>query len=144
MERLVERVFEVESSPAETWSVLIDARTWPRWAAHLRRVDLQPEGTVTASTSAVLTLSNRTKARVTVTEFEDGRRFRWDGSFLWLRLAYDHVCEPSDSGGATVSFIVDAAGWGVNSIGRVFARIYDGNLDTAIPSLQALLRSRPK
>lgn len=138
MRQLLERSFPVEASPETSWATLIDARTWPNWAHHMSRVDLTPPGTVDPGTSAVLVLTNRTKARVAVTAFEPGRRFRWEGRFLWLELGYDHAIEPAD-GGSTITFTVDGDGVGITSLGRLFARIYARNLDRAIPQLQAQL-----
>jgi len=138
MNQLLTRSFIVTASPDVTWSTLTDAQTWPTWARHIRRIELTPAGAVDATTSAVIVLANRTKARVSVSAFEPGRRFRWDGRFLWLGLGYDHVVEPAD-GGSRVTFVVEGAGAGVGSIGRLFARIYARNLDRAIPNLQAQL-----
>jgi hypothetical protein len=76
-----------------------------------------------------------------VTEFQDGRRFRWEGAFLWLGLGYDHLVTTDDTGRVRLTFTVDAAGLGVKLIGPLFAGIYARNLDRAIPRLQALLRS---
>jgi hypothetical protein len=86
-------------------------------------------------------LTNRTRASVRVTEFQDGRRFRWEGSFLWLGLGYDHLVTTDANGRVSVTFTVDGAGAGVNTIGPLFASIYARQLDRAIPRLQALLRS---
>jgi hypothetical protein len=92
-------------------------------------------------------LRNRTKASVHVSEFEDGRRFRWEGSFLWMGLGYDHLVTTDEAGRVGITFIVEGAGVGVDTIGPLFASIYARNLDRAIPRLQALLgssdRARP-
>ena len=138
MRRLLERSFVVEATPAASWATMIDAQTWPRWARHISRVELTPPGVVDADTSAVLVLTNRTKACVAVTAFEPGRRFRWEGQFLWLGLGYDHTIEPTDDG-TRITFTVDGDGPGVASLGRLFARVYARNLDRAIPELQAQL-----
>jgi hypothetical protein len=93
-------------------------------------------------------LTNRTRATVRVTEFQDGRRFRWEGSFLWLGLGYDHLVTTDETGRVHITFTVEGAGVGVDTIGRLFARVYARSLDRAIPRLQAVLRSpdpaRPK
>ncbi len=51
-------------------------------------------------------------------------------------------------GRVSITFTVEGAGIGVDTIGRLFASIYARNLDRAIPRLQALLRApgraRPK
>jgi hypothetical protein len=78
---------------------------------------------------------------VRVTESQDGRRFRWEGSFPWMGLGYDHLVTTNDTGLVSITFTVEGAGVGVNTIGHLFASIYARNLDRAIPRLQALLRS---
>lgn len=82
MRQMLSRSFEVQAPPDASWTTLIDAEAWPSWARHLSRVDLTPPGTVDLDTSAVLVLTNRTKARVVVTDFRPGRRFRWEGRFM--------------------------------------------------------------
>ena len=141
MKRLLERTFAVEATAERAWAELVAAEQWPRWARHLASVQVTPLGPVGPGSSATLRLKNRTKASVRVTEFEDGRRFRWEGSFLWMRLGYDHVVTTDDTGRVSITFTVEGAGLGVNTIGPLFARIYARNLDRAIPRLQALLRS---
>jgi hypothetical protein len=148
MKRLLERTFPVEATSERTWTELVAAEQWPRWARHLRSVQVTPPGPVGAGSRAMLTLTNRTRATVRVTEFQDGRRFRWEGSFLWLGLGYDHLVTTDETGRVRITFTVDAAGVGVDTIGPLFARVYARNLDRAIPRLQAVLRSpdpaRPK
>jgi hypothetical protein len=148
MKRLLERTFAVEAATDRAWAELVAAEQWPRWARHLGSVQVTPPGPVGPGSSATLKLKNRTKASVHVTEFEDGRRFRWEGSFLWMTLGYDHLVTTDDTGRVSITFTVEGAGVGVNPIGPLFARIYARDLDRAIPRLQALLRSsnraRPK
>lgn len=148
MKRLLERTFVVEAAAERAWAELLAAERWPRWAQHLRSVQVTPPGPVRPGSSATLKLTNHTRAIVRVTEFQDGRRFRWEGSFLWLGLGYDHLITTDEMGRVTITFTVDAAGLGVNTVGPLFAGIYARNLDRAIPRLQALLQSpdpaRPK
>ena len=141
MKRLLERTFGVEAAAERAWAELVAAEQWPKWAQHLRSVQVTPPGPVGPTSSATLRLKNRTKASVRVTEFEDGRRFRWEGSFLWMGLGYDHLVTTDEVGRVSLTFTVDAAGLGVNMIGPLFAGIYARQLDRAIPRLQALLRS---
>jgi uncharacterized membrane protein len=141
MKRLLERTFVVEAAAERAWAELLAAEQWPRWAQHLRSVQVTPPGPVGPGSSATLRLKNRTKASVRVTEFDDGRRFRWEGSFLWMDLGYDHVVTTDDTGRVSITFTVEGAGAGVNTIGRLFASIYARQLDRAIPRLQALLRA---
>jgi hypothetical protein len=141
MKRLLERTFVVEAAAERAWAELVAAEQWPRWARHLRSVQVTPPGPVAPGSSATLKLTNRTTATVRVTEFQDGQRFRWEGSFLWLGLGYDHLVTTDETGRVTITLTVDAAGPGVKALGPLFAAIYARNLDRAIPRLQALLRS---
>jgi Polyketide cyclase / dehydrase and lipid transport len=147
MQRLLERTFAVEATAERAWAELVAAEQWPRWARHLAGVQVDPPGPVGPGSSATLKLTNHTRATVRVTEFQDGRRFRWEGSFLWLGLGYDHLVTTDETGQVHITFTVDAAGLGV-TIGPLFASIYARSLDRAVPRLQALLRSpdpaRPK
>lgn len=141
MKRLLERTFAVEAPTEQAWAELLAAEQWPRWAPHLASVQVTPPGAVGRGSRATLRLKNRTKARVRVTKFEDRRRFRWEGSFLWLGLGYDHLVTTDDTGRVTITFTVEGAGLGVDTLGRLFASIYARQLDRAIPRLQALLRA---
>lgn len=148
MKRLLQRSFPVEAAAEQAWAELMAAEQWPRWAPHLGSVQVSPPGPVGPGSSATLRLRNRARARVRVTEFQDGRRFRWEGSFLWLELGYDHLVTTDDTGRVSITFTVDGDGVGVSTIGRLFAGVYARQLDRAIPRLQALLRApdraRPK
>lgn len=121
MRRLLERTFDIGASADRAWAELVAAEQWPRWARHLASVQVTPPGPVGPASSATLKLTNHTKATMRVTEFEDGRRFRWEGSFLWLGLGYDHLVTTDDTDQAQITFTVEGAGVGVNSIGRLFA-----------------------
>jgi hypothetical protein len=140
MRRLLERTFAVQATADRAWAELVAAERWPRWARHLRSVEVTPAGPVRSGSSATLKLSNRTRVTMRVTQFQD-RRFRWEGAFLWLRLGYDHVVATDAAGRVSITFIVEGGGVGVDSIGRLFAMVYARNLDRAIPRLQALLQS---
>jgi hypothetical protein len=143
MKRLLQRTFAVEAAAERAWAELVAAERWPRWARHLASVQVTPPGPVGPGSCATLRLTNRTRAKVRVTEFQDGRRFRWEGWFLWLALGYDHLVTTDDTGRVRITFTVDGAGVGVGTIGRLFASIYARSLDRAIPRLQALLRPDP-
>jgi hypothetical protein len=141
MKRLLERTFGVEAAAERAWAELVAAEQWPKWAHHLHSVQVTPPGPVGPASSATLKLTNHTRATVRVTEFQDGRRFRWEGPFLWMGLGYDHLVTTDDTGRVSITFTVDAAGLGVDMIGPLFAGIYARSLDRAIPRLQVLLRS---
>ena len=103
MKRLLQRTFAVEAAAERAWAELVAAEQWPRWARHLRSVQVTPPGPVGPASSATLKLTNHTTATVRVTKFQDGRRFRWEGSFLWLGLGYDHLVSTDDTGQVSVT-----------------------------------------
>jgi hypothetical protein len=85
MKRLLERTFVVEAAAERAWAELLAAERWPRWAQHLRSVQVTPPGPVGPASSATLKLTNHTRATVRVTEFEDERRFRGRAHFCgWV------------------------------------------------------------
>jgi hypothetical protein len=87
----------------------------------------------------VVRLANGVRSRFVVTSFAAGERWLWTGKFLWLRIDYDHVLEATAADRTRVTFDVDVSGFGVGTLGRLFARIYGKNLDAAIPRLVAEL-----
>src|SRR5439155_11250602 len=135
MRVLVHREFEVDRPRSEVWGRLARPASWPSWARHIKSVDVEPSGLLTASSSGLVRLRNGVRSRFVVTTFADGERWLWAGKFLWLRVEYDHVLEAVTPDRTRVTFDVAAGGLGVGSIGRLFAWIYGGNLDKAIPNL---------
>ena len=135
MRELLRRSFRVDAPPAVVWDRLTDLPSWPEWARHIRRVD--SAGPPTMGAPARLRLKNGTAARVTTTRLEPGRSFYWEGKLAWMDLGYDHVVE-SDGSGSKVTFVLEGGGFGVGSLGRVFAAIYARNLDRAIERFRDL------
>ena len=137
MRVLVHRQFEVARSMSVVWSNLARPAAWPSWAKHIKSVDIEPPGLLTASSSGVVRLRNGVRSRFDVVTFSEGQRWMWAGKFLWLRIEYDHVLEAVTPDRTRVTFDVAGGGFGAGSIGRLFAWIYAGNLDKAIPNLVA-------
>jgi hypothetical protein len=137
------RTFRVRADAAATWARLADVGSWPEWARHIRSVSLEPPGPLGPKSRGSLRLTNGVRSTFEVTEFEAGRRWRWVGPFLWLRIDYDHVVAAEPSGGSRVEFVVEASGALSSSLGRLFAWVYARNLDRAIPLLQASLGGDP-
>lgn len=50
-------------------------------------------------------------------------------------LYYDHQFEEVDTEHTKLTWVVEAEGFGVSIFGRLFAAIYNGNLNRAIPNL---------
>ena len=90
MRVLVHREFEVDRPRSEVWSRLARPASWASWAKHIKSVDVEPPGLLTASSSGVVRLRNGVRSRFVVTTFADGERWLWAGKFLWLRVDYDH------------------------------------------------------
>ena len=65
--RLPQRAFVVEAAAERAWAELVVAEQWPRWARHLRSVQVSPPGPVGPGSSATLKLTNHTRATVTFT-----------------------------------------------------------------------------
>jgi len=134
---LIRREFEVNVPLEQAWKHLARVESWPRWAKHIRSVELTPSGEVTAQTSGVFHLSSGLRAKFTMTAFEPAKRWKWTGDFLWLTIDYDHEFQALDAAHTRMIWSVSCAGFGAPVFGRVFAAIYNRNLDRAIPNLIA-------
>jgi hypothetical protein len=75
------------------------------------------------------------KSEFTMTEFNPYHNWKWVGPFLWLTLGYDHIFAPLDPRRTKLIWIIEAKGFGVSVLGRLFRKIYNRNLDKAIPLL---------
>ncbi len=135
MKTLIRREFIVPASADRAWRHLARVEQWPTWAAHIRRIELQPAGELGAGSTGVIHLSNGVCSAFTMTEFNPPHNWKWAGPFLWLKVHYDHVFEPAGPDAARLTWIVEAEGFGVSLLGPLFAFIYNRNLDRAIPRL---------
>lgn len=144
MRTLLTRTFEVEAAPAAAWAHLERVERWTSWAKHIRSATLEPPGPLTPTSRGTFKLSNGIKTSFSMTDLVPGRRWRWAGTFLWLRVGYDHLLEAAPGGGTRVTFVVEGEGLGLGSLGRLFARVYAKNLDVAIPNLVEELRARAR
>ena len=79
------------------------------------------------------------KAVFQMTEFNLHRNWKWVGTFLWMIVEYDHRFEAIDQRQTKIIFVVNGKGFGVSTLGRLFALIYNRNLNAAIPNLIAEL-----
>ena len=80
-------------------------------------------------------LSNGIKSAFTMTEFNPHRNWKWVGGFLWLTVHYDHRFEALTPVRTRLTWSVEAKGFGVSVFGKLFAKIYNKNLNRAIPLL---------
>lgn len=141
MVRLIRRVFTVNADLTHAWDHLAKVEDWTTWAGHIKRVTMEPPGALTPTSRGTLQLTNGVKSRFEMTDFVQHRHWKWSGPFLWLRVDYDHQFEQEAPGRTRLTWTVDAEGWGVSVFGRLFALIYNRNLNKAIPRLVQELES---
>jgi hypothetical protein len=137
LKTVINRQFIVNGSLSSAFDHISKVEAWPSWAKHIRRVELQPTGPVTAETQATLHLTNGLKTYMQMTGFDPPHSWEWTGKFLWLTISYDHRFQAVSEQQTQINFMVSAEGLGTNTIGRLFAAAYNGNLDTPIPNLIA-------
>ena len=131
----IRREFVVEVPQEAAWRYLGQIERWPSWAKHIKRVEVEPVGELGPKSKGVIHLTNGVKSEFTMTEFNPYRNWKWVGLLFWLKIYYDHVFAPLDPRRTKLIWIVEAKGFGVSVLGRLFAKIYNRNLDKAIPLL---------
>jgi hypothetical protein len=135
MIRLLRREFDVPVSLTNAWHFLARVQEWPRWAAHIRHLDVVPAGELGPASSGRIYLANGIRSAFRMREFQPGKNWEWVGPFLWLTVHYDHQFEAVSQNRTRLTWLVDAEGLGASIFGRVFAKVYSRNLDKAIPVL---------
>ena len=142
MIELVARSFVVDVPVQAAWDHLAQVERWTSWAKHIKRVTLEPEGPLQATSAGVFRLAGGARSTFRMEAYEPPRRWQWVGRFLTAKVHYDHRFEPVDSEHTRLIWTVAAEGPASATLGRVFGAIYARNLDKAIPNLQAELRAR--
>ncbi len=77
-----------------------------------------------------------------MTEYRPPLQWKWQGPFLWLSVDYDHRFETVAANQTKMFWSVTCEGFGASVFGRLFAIIYNRNLDKAIPRLQDELANK--
>lgn len=134
---LLRREFVVDVPLERAWHHLARVEQWPSWAKHIKQIEVQPPGELGPKSAGLIRLSNGVKSAFTMTEFHPGSNWKWVGGFLWLTVHYDHLFEQVNSQQTKLIWIIEGEGYGVSLFGKLFAKIYDKNLATAIPALVA-------
>jgi len=129
------REFTVNLPVEKAWQHLARVEAWPSWARHIRQVEVQPPGELGPDSAGAFHLTNGLKPVFRMTEFNPYRNWKWVGGFLWLTVHYDHLFEESSPTQTRLTFVIEAKGFGVSVLGRLFAKIYSKSLDRAIPLL---------
>jgi carbon monoxide dehydrogenase subunit G len=141
MRTLIRREFVVRRPIQETWNHLADVAAWPSWASHIKSATLDPPGPLTAHSKGRFHLVGGVRSTFSMIRFNPPQDWAWKGKFLWLDVEYDHEFEGLGSDQTKLTWTVAAQGFLVQSVGRAYARIYNKNLDRAIPNLIAELEA---
>lgn len=139
---LLRREFTVELPLEKAWQHLARVEQWPSWAKHIKQVEVQPPGEFGLESTGRMRLTNGLKPAWTVTEFNPYRNWKWVGGFLWLPVHYDHRFEDLNPAQTKLTFVVEAKGFGVSVLGRLFAKVYSKNMDRAIALLIQEMNAR--
>ena len=131
---LVHREFNVELPIEKAWQHLSRVTEWPSWAKHIRRVEMEDDE-LGPQSSGTIHLRNGIKSTFSMTGFDPWRNWEWTGRFLWLNIRYDHLFESLTPQQTKLTWIVEGEGLGISILGKLFARIYNKNLDRAVPLL---------
>jgi hypothetical protein len=131
------REFTVNLPLEQAWRHMARVEHWPSWARHIRQVEVQPPGELGPESTGRIHLNNGVKPVFRVTEFNPYRNWKWVGGFLWLTIHYDHQFEELNAGQTRLTWVIEATGFGVSVLGRLFAWFYSRTLDRAIPLLIA-------
>ena len=137
---LIRRDFEVEAPLERAWEFLARVSEWPSWATHIRSIDIEPAGSLRLGSKGRIRLRNGMQSGFVVVEFNPGSNWKWVGPFLWLNVHYDHRFERVAAGRTRLTWVVDAEGPGVGTVGPLFAMIYRRSMDRAIPLLIAQMQ----
>ena len=129
------REFTVNLPLEKAWQHLARVEQWPSWAKHIKQVEVQPPGALGPESTGRFLLTSGLKPVFRMTEFNPYRHWKWIGGFLWLTVYYDHLFEELSSTQTRLIFVIEASGFGVSVLGRLFAKIYSRSLDRAIPLL---------
>ena len=132
---LLRREFIVELPAKDAWQHLSDVEKWPTWAKHIKQVKLVAGSPLNSDSQGIIYLSNGIKSAFTMIEFNPYDNWKWGGRFLWLVVHYDHIFAEVDAGSTKFTWVIEADGMGVSFFGKLFDKIYEKNLDKAIPVL---------
>jgi hypothetical protein len=122
MIELLRREFTVQLPIEHAWEYLARLEEWPSWARHIRKIQADPPGGLTAISRGSLHLRNGINPKFKVTEFNPHRNWKWVGGFLWGTVHYDHFFEELNSTQTKLTWVVEAEGFGITVIARLFRR----------------------
>jgi carbon monoxide dehydrogenase subunit G len=137
---LVERTFEVPVPADQAWSALADVGAWPRWAPHISRAQVTPDGPVTATTSGRFRFRPAGRSRFAMTDFDPPRSWTWTGRAMGVTIDYVHRFEETSPTSTRLVWTVRGRGRkGLRA--RLFAAVYSRLIDRAWPRFVASVAS---
>ncbi|MBI4430043.1 MAG: SRPBCC family protein [Ignavibacteriales bacterium] len=132
---LLRREFTVEVGREKAWNHLARVEEWPSWASHIKRIEVATTGEIGPTSRGIIRLRNGVKSEFTMSEFNPYFNWKWKGAFLWLTIHYDHLFEAINDNQTRLVWVVEGEGFSVSFLGKLFAFIYNRNLNKAIPRL---------
>ncbi|MEK6192037.1 MAG: SRPBCC family protein [Chloroflexota bacterium] len=135
---LLRRDFTVEAPLASAWHAFADVAAWPRWAPHIRHVNVVPPGLIGPASTGSLSFRPIGRSRFQISRYDEGAGWEWVGNVLWLRIRYDHRFA-ADGDRTQMTWTVSEDGGRRSVLGRTFAWFYARLVDRAIPRFQAQL-----
>lgn len=132
---LIERNFTVSVPVEAAWEHLAMIEHWHTWASHIKSIKKDTDNPLNAQSKGTIHLKNGIKSTFEMIEFTPHQNWKWIGPFLWMTVHYDHRFRMTADNECEMTFHVAAEGFVVGIFGRLFAIIYNRNLDVAIPNL---------
>ena len=133
----VRRSFVVDVPADEAWRRLAEVERWPEWAPHISGVTVSPAGPLTPASSGTLRIRRFGQNTFRMSAWDPPDRWQWTGGLPGVRILYDHAFAPvGDGAKTTLTWTVSLDGPMAVVVRPVFARVYGGFADRAIPRLQ--------
>lgn len=131
----VRRTFTVSVPRALAWQRLADVERWPEWAPHITAAELSP-GPLGPASTGWLKLRGLGRNAFRMTAWDPPNEWTWEGGVAGTRVVYVHRFV-EDAGDTSLEWVVSLHGPLAPLIRPLFARVYERNLDRAVPRLQA-------
>jgi uncharacterized protein YndB with AHSA1/START domain len=126
----LERIIDIDATPATVWRIMTDVQRWPEWTASVRRVERLDAGDLATGSRARLWIKgSMTASTWTVTRIAPGASFSWESRILpGVTSIADHEIAPRD-GGVRVTLRVSMRGPLAGVAARALNRVSNENLD---------------
>lgn len=134
---LVTESAPVAAPPEQVWAVLADIERWPSWNPTVRSVRLLGAQVLAEGSRVAIRQPRLPRAEWVVSEYVDGRSFRWSARGPGVVTVADHEVVPADEGGCTVRLRLQQAGPLSGALGLVAGRLTRGYVATEAASLKA-------